>query len=113
MVEAGFGQAAVAGAAGAVAGGLVHGALDAGPAGVIGLERDLLFRGADGGLGFGQVTGLQRSWRRLLAVHRARAGQGTQSAAEKVATILSLPCWVHGIQVAALLPCGQVISQWS
>src|SRR6266496_3391281 len=50
VVEAGFGQASVAGAAGAVAGGLVHGALDAGPAGVIGLERDGVLRGSGGGL---------------------------------------------------------------
>jgi hypothetical protein len=36
-----------------MAGGLVHGALDAGAAGVVRLERDCLFCGADGGLGFG------------------------------------------------------------
>src|SRR5208283_2245232 len=43
VVEAGLRQAAVAGAPGAVAGGLVHGALDAGAAGVVGLEGDRLF----------------------------------------------------------------------
>jgi Ricin-type beta-trefoil lectin domain len=57
VVEAGFRQAAVAGAAGAVAGGLVHGALDAGAAGVVSLEGDSSLRGAGGGLGFGQVAG--------------------------------------------------------
>ena len=60
VVEAGFGQAAVAGAACSVAGGLVHGALDAGAAGVVGLEAGRLLRGAGGGLGFGQVAGRQR-----------------------------------------------------
>ena len=58
--EAGSGQAAVAGTARAVGGGLVHGALDAGAAGVVGLERDRGFRGPGGCLGFGQVTGRQR-----------------------------------------------------
>jgi hypothetical protein len=53
VVEAGLGQAAVAGAPGAVAGGLVHGAFDAGPAGVVSLERDRCLRGARGGLGLG------------------------------------------------------------
>src|SRR5215467_4525222 len=51
VVEAGLGQAAVAGAPGAVAGGLVHGALDAGAAGVVGLEGDGAFRGPGGGEG--------------------------------------------------------------
>jgi hypothetical protein len=37
----------------------VHGAFDAGAAGVVGLERDGLFRGAGGGLGFGEVAGQQ------------------------------------------------------
>ncbi len=59
MVEAGLGQAAVAGAARGAAGGLVHGALDAGAAGVVGLERDGVFRGPGGGLGLGQVAGQQ------------------------------------------------------
>ena len=59
VVEAGPGQAAVAGAAGAVAGGLVHGAFDAGAAGVAGLVRGRLLRGTGGSLGFGQGTGQQ------------------------------------------------------
>ena len=48
--------------------------------------------------------------RRLLplVVQRLRAGQGPQSAAEKVATIASLPRCVHGVQNADVLPCGQV-----
>ena len=58
VVEAGFGQAAVAGAAGAVAGGLVHGAFDAGAAGVAGLEREGVLGGAAGGQGFGEFAGL-------------------------------------------------------
>jgi hypothetical protein len=41
-------------------------------------------------------------------VHRSRAGQGPQSAAEKQTTVASLPRWVHGFQDAAVLPCGQV-----
>jgi len=44
----------------------------------------------------------------LPVVHKARAGQGPQLAAEKVTTIASLPCWVHGDQAAAVMPCGQV-----
>ena len=110
VVEAGFRQAAVAGAPGAVAGGLVHGAFDAGAAGVVGLERDRGFRGAGGGLGLGQVAGQHGELASfvLLVVHWARAGQGPQSLAEKVATIASLPCWVHGVQDAEVLPCGQV-----
>ena len=55
MVEA----AAVAGAPCSVAGSLVHDALDAGAAGVVGLERDGAFRGACGGMGFGQSAGQQ------------------------------------------------------
>jgi tetratricopeptide (TPR) repeat protein len=51
VVEASLGQAAVSGRA--LAGGLVHGAFDACPAGIIGLERDRLLRCAGGGLGFG------------------------------------------------------------
>jgi len=43
------------------------------------------------------------SWRRFLVVHRARAGQGPQSAVEKVATMASLPRWVHGVQDADVL----------
>jgi hypothetical protein len=110
VVEAGLGQAAVAGAPRAVVGCLVHGALDAGPAGVVGLEADGGFRGAGGGLGFGQVAGSTVScrWCLLLVVHWGRAGQGPQSRAEKVATIASLPRWVHGVQVADVFPCGQV-----
>ncbi len=57
VVQAGLGKAAVAGAPRAVAGGLVHGALDAGVAGVTGLERDRCFCRTGGGLGFGQVAG--------------------------------------------------------
>ena len=57
VVEAGLGQAAVAGAARAMADGLVHGAFDSGAAGVIGLEGDRLSRGPGGGLGLGQVRG--------------------------------------------------------
>src|SRR6516225_11246494 len=53
VVEAGLGQAAVAGTPRAVAGGLVHGAFDSGAAGVVGLEGDCLFRGPGGGLGLG------------------------------------------------------------
>ena len=52
--------------------------------------------------------GSSESCRRRPQVHRLRAGQGLQSLAEKVATIASLPCWVHGVQFAAVLPCGQV-----
>ena len=36
-------------------------------------------------------------------VHRLRAGQGPQSVVEKMATIASLPCWVHGDQDAGRL----------
>ena len=57
VVEAGLRQAAVAGAAGSVAGGLVPGALDAGAAGVAGLERDRPFRGVRGGLGSARWRG--------------------------------------------------------
>jgi len=57
VVETGFRQAAVAGAAHAVAGGLVHGAFDAGAAGVVGPEGDRGFCVPGGGLGFGQVAG--------------------------------------------------------
>jgi hypothetical protein len=58
-VEAGLGLAAVAGAPGAVVGGLAHGAFDAGAAGVVGLEGDRFLRGPGGGLGLGQVAGQQ------------------------------------------------------
>jgi hypothetical protein len=110
VVQAGLGQAAVAGAARAVADSLVHGALDAGPAGVVSLEGHGLFRGAGGGLGLGRSRGGSVRCLRLapLVVHRARAGQGPQSRAEKVATMASLPCWVHGAHDADVLPCGQV-----
>ncbi len=57
MVESGLGQAAVACAPGAVAGGLMHGALDAGAASIVGMEPGRGFRGARGGLGLGQVAG--------------------------------------------------------
>jgi len=43
-----------------------------------------------------------------LVVHRLRAGQGPQPAAEKVATIAALPRWVHGVQDAEVFPRGQV-----
>jgi len=49
VVETGFGQASIACAPGAVAGGLVHGAFDAGAAGVVGVEGDAVFGGAGGG----------------------------------------------------------------
>jgi hypothetical protein len=61
VVEAGFRQAAVAGSAGSVAGGLVHGAFDAGAAGVVGLERDRGLRGRRPGPGPGR--GVARSGR--------------------------------------------------
>src|SRR5258708_9239026 len=51
VVEAGFRQAAVAGVAGAVAGGVVHGAFEGGAGGVVGLEGDACFGGAGGGGG--------------------------------------------------------------
>ena len=60
VVEAGFRQSPVACPPGSVRGGLVHGSLDAGAAGVIGLEAVRFLRGAGGCLGFGQVTGRQR-----------------------------------------------------
>ena len=109
VVEAGFRQAAVAGAASAVAGGLVHGALDAGAAGVVRLER-IVFSAARAAA---WASARSRGGSGELApfpavVHRLRAGQGPQSAAEKVATIASLPRWVHGVQDADVLPCGQV-----
>ncbi len=85
-VEAGLGQAAVVGAPCAVACGLVHGALDAGPAGVIGLEADRGYRGAGGGLGFGQVA-VERHFGIRLAFqncHRAAVfcPEATQALAE-------------------------------
>jgi hypothetical protein len=80
VVEAGSGQAAVAGAASALAGGLVHGAFDADAAGVVGLER----------------------------VQSGRAGQGPQSPGEKVAMATACPRRVHGFQVAEILSWGQV-----
>ena len=43
-----------------------------------------------------------------LVVHRGRAGQGPQSLAEKVATIVSLPRWVQAVQDMEVLPRGQV-----
>jgi hypothetical protein len=88
----------------------VHGALDAGAAGVAGLERYRLFRGAGSGLGLSQAAGGTVSWRRFLplVVHRLRAGQGPQSSGEKVATIASLTRCVHGVHDAGVLPCGQV-----
>ncbi len=46
VVQAGFRQAAVAGTARAMAGGLVHGAFHAGAAGVVRLERDRLLCGS-------------------------------------------------------------------
>jgi hypothetical protein len=49
VVETVFGQASIACAPGAVAGGLVHGAFDAGAAGVVGVEGDAVFGGAGGG----------------------------------------------------------------
>ena len=73
-----LGQAAVAGAACAVGGGLVHGALDAGAAGVVGLERDRGFRGPGGCLGFGQVAGRQRQ---LPPPARGAQGAGRAGAA--------------------------------
>jgi hypothetical protein len=92
-----------------VAGGLVHGALDAGAAGVVGLEAGRGFRGAGGGLGFGQAAGSTVSCRRflLLAVHRGRAGQGPQSLTAKVATIAALPRWAHGVHDTDVFPCGR------
>src|ERR1035438_5193904 len=51
VVEAGSGQAAVACASCSVAGCLVHGAFDAGAAGVVSLERDRVFCRAGSGLG--------------------------------------------------------------
>ncbi len=108
MVEAGSGQAAVACAPGAVAGGLVHGAFDAGAAGVAGLERNRLFFGPGGRLGFGQVAGQQRQLPSFPGSALAAGRAGAQSLAEKVATMASWPCWVHGVQDAAVLPCGQV-----
>src|SRR5215472_1286548 len=59
VVEAGFGQATVAGAAGAVAGGLVHGSFDAGAAGVAGVEGGVCFGGAGGGGGLVDLAGAQ------------------------------------------------------
>src|SRR5207253_2481026 len=79
VVEAGSGHAAVAGAACAVGGGLVHGALDAGAAGVIGLEGDRLFRGAGGGLGLGQV-----GWRQGELPSPAGGAQGAGGAGTAV-----------------------------
>jgi len=73
VVEAGSGQAAVA----SVAGGLVHGALDAGPAGVVRLERDRLLRGAGGGLGFGQVARRQGEPAPFPGGTQGRAGPAT------------------------------------
>src|ERR1017187_7099822 len=66
-------------------------------------------RGA-GACAWARSRGGRVSWRRFLplVVHRLRAGQGPQSLAEKVATIASLPRWVHGDQDTAVLPCGQV-----
>jgi hypothetical protein len=52
--------------------------------------------------------GSSDSCRRLPVVHWPRAGQGPQSLAEKVATMASVPCWVHGDHDAEVLPCGQV-----
>ena len=80
VVEAGLGQAAVAGASRAVAGGLVHGALDAGPAGIVGLEGDRGFRGASGGLGLGQVAGRDGELPLVLAVGGALGAGGAGSA---------------------------------
>ena len=110
VVEAGFRQAAVAGAARAVADGLVHGALDAGPAGVVSLERDRILRGAGGAWASARSRASTVSCRRFLplVVHRLRAGQGPQSAAENLATIASLSRWVHGVQDTDVFPCGQV-----
>lgn len=105
MVEAGFGQAAVTSAVSAVTDGLVHGALNAVAAGVAGLNRDHLLRGAGSSLGFGEMAGRRVSWRRFPQVHRARAGQEPQSAAEKCTTIAFSPRWAHGVQDA----CGHLM----
>jgi hypothetical protein len=57
----------------AVAGGLVHGAFDAGAAGIVSLEPDRGFRGAGGGLGFGQVAGQHGELPSFLAAGGAHA----------------------------------------
>ena len=57
---------------------------------------------------FGEVAGQQGELAPFPGVHRARAGQGPQLAAEKCTTMASLPRWVHGVQDAEVFPCGQV-----
>ena len=110
VVEAGFGQSAVACASRAVAGGLVHGAFDVGAAGVVGPERDRGFRGAGGGLGFGQAAGQDGELPSFLAAGSALGADraGAAVAGGKVATAAAWPLWAHGVQDAEVLPCGQV-----
>src|ERR1017187_5862794 len=80
VVEAGLGQAAVAGAPCAVAGGLVHGALHAGAAGVVSLEGDRVFGGAGGGLRLGQVAGRHGELAPVLAAGGAQAAGRARAA---------------------------------
>ena len=76
VVEAGFRQSPVACPPGSVRGGLVHGSLDAGAAGVVGLEAGRFLRGPGGGLGFGQAAGRQRELPPLTLGAQLTGGAG-------------------------------------
>ena len=90
-----------------------HGAFHAGAAGVVGLERTVFSAARAAAWAWARSRGSSESCRRVPVVHRRGPGRGRCRAAEKVAAIVSLPCWVHGVQDADVLPCGQLTVQLS
>jgi len=109
VLEPGFGQSEVAGAADSGdVGGLAHGALDAGAGGVAGFPLCGGLLGAGGGERFVQVAGRSVIWRRLRLVHSWRAGQGMQALFGQDTTMASPSFFRHGVQELLAVPCGQV-----
>jgi hypothetical protein len=66
-----------------VAGGLVHGAFDAGAVGVVGLEGNRLYHSPGAGLGSGQVAEQQRELSSFAGGAQAAGRAGPQSRAQK------------------------------
>ncbi len=44
----------------------------------------------------------------MAVVHWSRSGHAPQVTPATLTTILSVPCWVHGLQEELTWPCGQV-----